>query len=263
MQLIMHRCQIAQLAKIAPQAAQRARGMFTDPSINDALPGPPAGRLRVVATHDLTGEGARPRDRSPKRSSTGDTAFQRVLSVRTARPPQPAREPRFRIAAIERDHRENMVLTVLETLALDTPTDGVAVLRLNRPDRLNAINQVDAGRARRRPSPTWRPTADVRAVVLTGSGRGFCSGLDIRNFGAGMPAADRPRHRPAALPGVDGRAARRRSAHCRNPSSPRSTGRASAPGSRCAWPPTSESVRPQQHSATPRSCSACPARRWA
>jgi enoyl-CoA hydratase/carnithine racemase len=32
----------------------------------------------------------------------------------------------------------------------------------------------------------------VRAIVLTGNGRGFCSGLDIRDFGAGIPAADAP-----------------------------------------------------------------------
>jgi enoyl-CoA hydratase/carnithine racemase len=48
---------------------------------------------------------------------------------------------------------------------------------------------------------------ETRVVVLTGAGRGFCSGLDIRNFGAGIPdldasAADRLRfqERMAALP---------------------------------------------------------------
>jgi enoyl-CoA hydratase/carnithine racemase len=80
---------------------------------------------------------------------------------------------------------------VLQTLTLDTPTDGIAVLRLNRPDRLNAINSA----MRDELTQTLADLAadrTVRAIVLTGSGRGFCSGLDIRNFGAGMPAADDP-----------------------------------------------------------------------
>ena len=36
------------------------------------------------------------------------------------------------------------------------------------------------------------PTTTVNAVVLTGAGRGFCSGIDMRNFGPGMPEADAP-----------------------------------------------------------------------
>ncbi|BBY28059.1 hypothetical protein GCM10023114_57410 [Mycolicibacterium sediminis] len=47
----------------------------------------------------------------------------------------------------------------------------------------------------------------VRAIVLTGSGRGFCSGIDVRDFGPGMldataPAIDRMRFQEAmaALP---------------------------------------------------------------
>lgn len=89
---------------------------------------------------------------------------------------------------------------------LDTPADGVAVLRLNRPDRLNAINRslrdelTDALRA-------LAADRRVRAVVLTGAGRGFCSGIDVRDFGEGMldasaPALDRMRFQEAmaALP---------------------------------------------------------------
>ena len=56
--------------------------------------------------------------------------------------------------------------------------DGVATLTLNRPDRLNAwtgsmqIRYLELlHRAAERPS--------VRAVVLTGAGRGFCPGIDL------------------------------------------------------------------------------------
>jgi enoyl-CoA hydratase len=96
-------------------------------------------------------------------------------------------------------------VTVPETLDLDGTGDGVAVLRLSRPDRLNAINSV----MRAELIQTLAALAtdeDVHAVVLTGAGRGFCSGLDTRNFGdipvAGDPAIDRLRFQEsmAALP---------------------------------------------------------------
>ena len=68
--------------------------------------------------------------------------------------------------------------------------DGhVATITLNRPDRLNAISgpmlrelsrllvECDADR-------------DVRAVVLTGAGRGFCAGLDLQDMAAGRGPSD-------------------------------------------------------------------------
>lgn len=82
-------------------------------------------------------------------------------------------------------------MSVLETLQLDTPHDGVVVLRLNRPDRLNAINQVMRDELVATFAALGADDA-VRVVVLTGAGRGFCSGLDTRNFGDGIPAAGDP-----------------------------------------------------------------------
>ena len=78
----------------------------------------------------------------------------------------------------------------LETLSLETPSAGVTVLRLNRPRQLNAINQS----MRDELVATLAALAtdkSVHAVVLTGAGRGFCSGLDTRNFGK-IPTADDP-----------------------------------------------------------------------
>jgi len=61
---------------------------------------------------------------------------------------------------------------------------GIGILTLNRPDRLNAISvpmleqlsrqllELDADR-------------EVRVIVLTGAGRGFCSGLDLQDAAAG------------------------------------------------------------------------------
>ncbi len=70
-------------------------------------------------------------------------------------------------------------------------TDGVADVRLSRPDKLNALDRamfealVDAGD---------QVAADrrVRAVVLSGEGRGFCAGLDLASFAAMAEPASEP-----------------------------------------------------------------------
>jgi enoyl-CoA hydratase/carnithine racemase len=67
--------------------------------------------------------------------------------------------------------------------------NGIADVRLNRPDKLNALDGamfqaiVDAGEA-------LKGDPDVRVVVLSGEGRGFCAGLDFGSFQAmaGDPA---------------------------------------------------------------------------
>ncbi len=65
--------------------------------------------------------------------------------------------------------------------------DGLAVLRFNRPDQLNAINTelqnalIEAlDRAEQEPS--------VAAIVLTGAGRAFMAGADLKEY-AGFDAA--------------------------------------------------------------------------
>ncbi len=74
------------------------------------------------------------------------------------------------------------------TLTVEPRDDGVALVRLNRPDRLNAINEVMRDELQQLCVDLARD-ADVRAVVLTGTGRGFCSGIDLRDFGESMHTA--------------------------------------------------------------------------
>jgi enoyl-CoA hydratase/carnithine racemase len=59
-----------------------------------------------------------------------------------------------------------------------TIDDGVAHVRLNRPDKMNALDpamfeaMIDTG-------TQLGQRSDVRAVVLSGEGRAFCAGLDL------------------------------------------------------------------------------------
>ena len=56
--------------------------------------------------------------------------------------------------------------------------DGVLSLTLNRPDVLNSFNAGMAGELQRALAGA-ASDANVRAVVLTGAGRGFCAGQDL------------------------------------------------------------------------------------
>lgn len=62
--------------------------------------------------------------------------------------------------------------------------DHVAVVTLNRPERLNAITfEMLELLAQRLTAAEHDP--DVRVIVLTGAGRGFCSGLDLKQAAEG------------------------------------------------------------------------------
>jgi enoyl-CoA hydratase/carnithine racemase len=58
---------------------------------------------------------------------------------------------------------------------------GVATITLDRPDRLNALT-FEVYEELRRAFSTLHDEEAVRVVVLTGSGRGFCSGGDVEDI---------------------------------------------------------------------------------
>lgn len=63
-------------------------------------------------------------------------------------------------------------------------SDRIATITLNRPDRLNAISgpMLESFSRALRDADGDR---DVRVIVLTGAGRGFCAGLDLKDLTAG------------------------------------------------------------------------------
>jgi enoyl-CoA hydratase/carnithine racemase len=79
-----------------------------------------------------------------------------------------------------------------------TVTGGVADVRLNRPDKLNALDpEMFTGLVETGLRLTEDPS--VRAVVLSGEGRAFCAGLDfgaLAKFSAGSKTEDLRAERP-------------------------------------------------------------------
>jgi enoyl-CoA hydratase/carnithine racemase len=71
---------------------------------------------------------------------------------------------------------------VSDVLLTESPADKVRLLRMNRPEKLNAMTAELCGALHQELD---RVAADrsCRAIVLTGAGRGFCAGLDLQGFG--------------------------------------------------------------------------------
>jgi enoyl-CoA hydratase/carnithine racemase len=87
----------------------------------------------------------------------------------------------------------------MSDVEIEWPRPEVAVLRLNRPERLNALSWTlvsDLHEALDRLDRDNR----CRVVVLTGAGRGFCAGLDLKDTaGPGEVVAGLPRGPRAGL----------------------------------------------------------------
>jgi enoyl-CoA hydratase len=62
--------------------------------------------------------------------------------------------------------------------------DRKAYLTLNRPERLNAINDVMPGEIRRAVHAADQDNR-IRVIVLQGAGRSFCAGYDLKQFAEG------------------------------------------------------------------------------
>jgi 2-(1,2-epoxy-1,2-dihydrophenyl)acetyl-CoA isomerase len=62
-------------------------------------------------------------------------------------------------------------------------------ITLNRPERLNAMSQALIA-VMNDTLDRARDSTDVRAVLMTGAGRGFCAGADLSGSGPGDPGSD-------------------------------------------------------------------------
>jgi enoyl-CoA hydratase/carnithine racemase len=70
----------------------------------------------------------------------------------------------------------------MASVELDTLESGIVRITLNRPDRLNSIDGslidgIEAAYDR------FEGDGETRVIILTGAGRGFCSGADLSNTG--------------------------------------------------------------------------------
>lgn len=76
-----------------------------------------------------------------------------------------------------------------ESDTIDMVSDGnVLTLTLNRPDKLNSFND-EMHVAFRAALERARDDSDVRAVLITGAGRGFCAGQDLDSLNSGGNSA--------------------------------------------------------------------------
>lgn len=73
-------------------------------------------------------------------------------------------------------------------VSLEVDGDGIAILRLSRPEKLNALDHAmfDAILAA---GEQLAARTDVRCVILCGQGRGFCAGIDMKVLAAGPGSA--------------------------------------------------------------------------
>jgi enoyl-CoA hydratase/carnithine racemase len=95
--------------------------------------------------------------------------------------------PIGRAATAERHAKEKDMAVV------ETERHGqVLVVRMNRPERLNALNHE----MRTALAETWtgfRRSEECEVAIFTGTGRGFCAGEDMReSLAAGRPGGSRP-----------------------------------------------------------------------
>src|SRR5881409_1495184 len=91
--------------------------------------------------------------------------------------------PSLSRAMVPSRHRHSGRIAMAEDV-LETVKDGVAVLTLNRPDRLNAMSgrMLDT---LLEALPRLSSDPEVGGVVLTGAGRAFCAGGDVKAMAEG------------------------------------------------------------------------------
>src|SRR5688572_16457012 len=85
-------------------------------------------------------------------------------------------------------------------IAVEESADGIVQIRLNRPERLNAlgVDMVDALQA----AIANAIAKPARVLIIRGTGRAFCAGADLKER-QGMDPAARSKHNRAINAAVD------------------------------------------------------------
>jgi enoyl-CoA hydratase/carnithine racemase len=89
-----------------------------------------------------------------------------------------------------------------EPVVLYDVEDRVATVTLNRPDRLNAFS-IEMETALRRVMEGAARDGEVRVIILTGAGRGFCSGADMERLSGAASAGVSSATRDTTPPPID------------------------------------------------------------
>jgi 2-(1,2-epoxy-1,2-dihydrophenyl)acetyl-CoA isomerase len=87
------------------------------------------------------------------------------------------------------------------SVLLESVHDGIAVLVMNRPDRMNALNNELATALHGSLQRIAKDEA-IRVVVLTGAGRAFCAGGDLGVIGKGREANNSKQLEPLLRAGM-------------------------------------------------------------
>jgi len=87
----------------------------------------------------------------------------------------------------------------MQTISVEPVADHVTAIRLNKPDRLNAIDYTLV-RELHDALDVVAGDDSCKVAILTGNGRGFCAGLDLKDWGQ-VPAPGTHRHFPAGQTG--------------------------------------------------------------
>jgi enoyl-CoA hydratase/carnithine racemase len=86
-----------------------------------------------------------------------------------------------------------MAMVDLERTVLYEVSDHVATVTINRPKRYNSLNYL-AYKELTEAFEKANLDSDVHAIIFTGTGRGFCTGDDVKELlGAGAKTSSRPR----------------------------------------------------------------------
>lgn len=85
---------------------------------------------------------------------------------------------------------------------LESVRDGIALLVMNRPEKLNALNN-ELATALNRAFERVGKDDSVKVVVLTGAGRAFCAGGDLGMIGKGREERDAKQLEPVLRAGME------------------------------------------------------------